>query len=155
MRPQWTTETPKGFGRRPLRARGAVVRKPRKEETAGRRGAVWLGATSGDFRVADVRRSRGFGAGGARCSGLKRRRRALSIASIRTADDARAICEAASRPDMRFVRVKSEERQAALMLHTSGHLLRRQHGVYKFLLDLTDGVGWPFEVMARLIARPR
>src|SRR5580700_846094 len=27
--------------------------------------------------------------------------------------------------------------------------------VYKFLLDLTDGVGWPFEVMARLIARPR
>ena len=29
------------------------------------------------------------------------------------------------------------------------------HDVYKFLLDLTDGVGWPFEVMARLIARPR
>jgi hypothetical protein len=27
--------------------------------------------------------------------------------------------------------------------------------MYKFLLDLTDGVGWPFEVMARLIARPR
>ena len=27
--------------------------------------------------------------------------------------------------------------------------------LYKFLLDLTDGVGWPFEVMARLIARPR
>ena len=31
----------------------------------------------------------------------------------------------------------------------------RHLDVYKFLLDLTDGVGWPFEVMARLIARPR
>jgi transposase len=39
------------------------------------------------------------------------------------AHDARAICEAASRPDMRFVRVKSEEQQAALMQHTSRQLL--------------------------------
>jgi len=39
------------------------------------------------------------------------------------AHDARAICEAASRPDMRFVRVKSEEQQAALMRHTSRQLL--------------------------------
>ena len=31
----------------------------------------------------------------------------------------------------------------------------RDRYLYKFLLDLTDGVGWPFEVMARLIARPR
>ena len=39
------------------------------------------------------------------------------------AHDARAICEAASRPDMRFVRVKSEEQQAALMQqHTSRQL---------------------------------
>lgn len=36
---------------------------------------------------------------------------------------ARAICEAASRPDMRFVRVKSEEQQAALMQRTSRQLL--------------------------------
>jgi len=35
------------------------------------------------------------------------------------AHDARAICEAASRPDMRFVPVKTEEQQAALMQHTS------------------------------------
>jgi transposase len=35
----------------------------------------------------------------------------------------RAICEAASRPDMRFVRVKSEEQQAALMQHVSRQLL--------------------------------
>ena len=39
------------------------------------------------------------------------------------AHDARAICEAASRPDMRFVGVKSEEQQAALMQHTSRQLL--------------------------------
>ena len=31
------------------------------------------------------------------------------------AHDARAICEAASRPDMRFIPVKTEEQQAALM----------------------------------------
>src|SRR5580704_11524117 len=39
------------------------------------------------------------------------------------AHDARAICEAASRPDMRFVPVKTEEQQAALMQHTSRQLL--------------------------------
>jgi transposase len=39
------------------------------------------------------------------------------------AHDARAICEAASRPDMRFVLVKSEEQQAALTQHTSRQLL--------------------------------
>ena len=39
------------------------------------------------------------------------------------AHDARAICEAASRPDMRFVPVKTEKQQAALMQHTSRQLL--------------------------------
>jgi transposase len=39
------------------------------------------------------------------------------------AHDARAICEAASRPDMRFVPVKTEEQQAALMQHKSRQLL--------------------------------
>ena len=47
----------KGFGRRPFAgarcSAGAGVRKPRKEETAGRRGAVWLGGTYGDLKVAD------------------------------------------------------------------------------------------------------
>jgi len=42
------------------------------------------------------------------------------------AHDARAICEAASRPDMRFVRVKSEDQQAALLQHTSRQLLIAQ-----------------------------
>ncbi len=51
-----TPATVKGFGRRPFwdgRARyGAGVRKPPKEETAGRKGAVWLGAIYRDLRIA-------------------------------------------------------------------------------------------------------
>ena len=39
------------------------------------------------------------------------------------AHDSRAICEAASRPDMRFVQIKTEDQQAALMQHTSRQLL--------------------------------
>src|SRR5208282_4901180 len=46
----------KGFGRRPFldgrAGAGAGVRKPPKEETAGRKGAVWAGAIYGDLRVA-------------------------------------------------------------------------------------------------------
>jgi transposase len=42
------------------------------------------------------------------------------------AADAGAICEAASRPSMRFVPVKSEAQQAALMLHRARDLLMRQ-----------------------------
>ncbi len=41
--------------------------------------------------------------------------------------DAAAICEAVTRPSMRFVPVKSEEQQAVLMLHRSRELLVRQH----------------------------
>lgn len=40
--------------------------------------------------------------------------------------DAAAICEAVSRPSMRFVPVKSEEQQSALMLHKARELLLRQ-----------------------------
>lgn len=40
--------------------------------------------------------------------------------------DAAAICEAVTRPAMRFVPIKSEEQQAALMLHKSRDLLVRQ-----------------------------
>lgn len=40
--------------------------------------------------------------------------------------DAAAICEAVSRPNMRFVPVKSEEQQSALMLHKARELLLRQ-----------------------------
>lgn len=42
------------------------------------------------------------------------------------AADAEAICEAVTRPNMRFVPVKSEEQQAVLVLHRSRDLLLRQ-----------------------------
>jgi transposase len=42
------------------------------------------------------------------------------------AADAAAICEAVGRPNMRFVPVKTEEQQAALMLHKARELLIRQ-----------------------------
>lgn len=42
------------------------------------------------------------------------------------ATDAEAICEAVTRPTMRFVPVKSEEQQSVLMLHRARELLVRQ-----------------------------
>jgi len=42
------------------------------------------------------------------------------------ATDAEAICEAVTRPNMRFVAAKSREQQAVLMLHRTRHLLIRQ-----------------------------
>ena len=42
------------------------------------------------------------------------------------AADAEAICEAVTRPNMRFVPAKSEEQQAVLVLHRSRDLLMRQ-----------------------------
>jgi len=42
------------------------------------------------------------------------------------ANDAEAICEAVSRPNMRFVPIKSEEQQSVLVLHRSRDLLMRQ-----------------------------
>jgi len=42
------------------------------------------------------------------------------------AADAEAICEAVTRPNMRFVPVKSEEQQGVLVLHRSRDLLMRQ-----------------------------
>jgi transposase len=42
------------------------------------------------------------------------------------ANDAAAICEAVSRPSMRFVAIKTKEQQAALMLHRARQLLVRQ-----------------------------
>jgi len=39
--------------------------------------------------------------------------------------DAEAICEAVSRPSMRFVPVKSEETQALLMIHKAREFLVR------------------------------
>ncbi len=40
--------------------------------------------------------------------------------------DAKAICEAVTRPSMRFVPVKSAEQQTVLLLHRAHHLLVRQ-----------------------------
>src|SRR5664279_3313213 len=42
------------------------------------------------------------------------------------ANDAAAICEAVTRPSMRFVPLKTKEQQTALMLHRSRQLLVRQ-----------------------------
>ena len=42
------------------------------------------------------------------------------------ATDAEAICEAVTRPSMRFVPTKTREQQAMLMLHRTRHLLIRQ-----------------------------
>ncbi len=42
------------------------------------------------------------------------------------ANDAAAICEAVTRPSMRFVAIKTKEQQAALMLHRARQLLVRQ-----------------------------
>jgi transposase len=42
------------------------------------------------------------------------------------ANDAEAICEAVTRPSMRFVPIKTKEQQAALMLHRTRQLLVRQ-----------------------------
>jgi transposase len=41
--------------------------------------------------------------------------------------DAAAICEAVTRPSMRFVPIKSEEQQAMLLIHRARDLLVRQH----------------------------
>jgi transposase len=42
------------------------------------------------------------------------------------ANDAAAICEAVTRPSMRFVPIKTEEQQTGLMLHRTRQLLVRQ-----------------------------
>src|SRR5262249_58912937 len=42
------------------------------------------------------------------------------------ATDAEAICEAVSRPNMRFVETKTAEQQSCLMLHRTRHLFIRQ-----------------------------
>ena len=54
------------------------------------------------------------------CESLRQRR------SKNDANDAAAICEAVTRPSMRFVPTKSEQQQSGLMLHRSRQLLVRQ-----------------------------
>ena len=50
----------------------------------------------------------------------------LNRAVTNDASDAAAICEAVTRPNMRFVPIKSQEDQAFLMLHRTRGLLVRQ-----------------------------
>jgi transposase len=45
------------------------------------------------------------------------------------ANDAAAICEAVTRPSMRFVPIKTKEQQTALMLHRTRQLLVRQRTI--------------------------
>src|SRR5271167_3145803 len=49
------------------------------------------------------------------------------------ANDAVAICEAVTRPSMRFVPTKSEQQQSGLMLHRSRQLLIRFTGIGQFV----------------------
>ena len=56
------------------------------------------------------------------------------------AADAEAICEAVTRPTMRFAAVKSVEQQAVLMLHKSRDLMVRQRTM---LINALHGHLWP------------
>src|SRR4029077_18661743 len=47
------------------------------------------------------------------------------------ATDAEAICEAVSRPNMRFVETKTPEQQSCLMLHRKRHLFIRQQSAIR------------------------
>jgi transposase len=66
------------------------------------------------------------------------------------AADAEAICEAMSRPAMRFVPVKSAENQAALMLHGARDLLIKQRTM---LINAVRGHAGEFGVTAPLGVR--
>lgn len=63
------------------------------------------------------------------------------------AADAAAICEAVTRPSMRFVAIKSEQQQAALMLHRTRELLVRQRTM---LVNAIRGHMAEFGIVARV-----
>lgn len=75
------------------------------------------------------------------------------------ANDAEAICEAATRPTMRFVPVKSPEQQAALALHRTRDLLVKQRTqlvnmirglLAEFGIETARGLHHALELAARL-----
>ena len=75
------------------------------------------------------------------------------------AADAEAICEAVTRPSMRFVPVKSPEQQCVLMLHRSRDLLMRQRTMLlnairahlaEFGIITAQGPGKVLDLVARL-----
>jgi transposase len=77
------------------------------------------------------------------------------------ANDAEAICEAVTRPTMRFVAAKSEEQQAALALHRTRDLLVRQRTqlvnmirglLAEFGFELARGLHRALDLAARIAA---
>jgi transposase len=72
------------------------------------------------------------------------------------AADAEAICEAVTRPTMRFVPVKSVEQQSAAMLHRSRALLIKQrtmllHSIRAHLAELGISIGVGISQMVRVV----
>ena len=77
------------------------------------------------------------------------------------ASDAEAICEAATRPTMRFVAIKSVEQQAALALHRSRDLLVRQRTqlvnmirglLAEFGINIPKGITYALAFVRRVVA---
>jgi len=77
------------------------------------------------------------------------------------ANDAEAICEAVTRPTMRFVAAKSEQQQAALALHRTRDLLVRQRTqlvnmiralLAEFGIELARGLHRALELAAQIAA---
>lgn len=54
-------------------------------------------------------------------------RRTVAAVRLLTTNDAEVICEAVSRPSMRFVPIKSENKQALLMTQKAREFLVRQN----------------------------
>lgn len=72
------------------------------------------------------------------------------------AADAEAICEAVTRPTMRFVPIKSVEQQSAAMLHRSRALLVKQrtmllHSIRSHLAELGISTGAGISQIARIV----
>jgi transposase len=65
------------------------------------------------------------------------------------ANDAAAICEAVTRPSMRFVPTKSEQQQSGLMLHRSRQLLVRQRTM------LSNAIRGPMAELGMISAKGR
>jgi transposase len=87
---------------------------------------------------------------------LPRSRRRHQVARCPPSQNAEAICEAVTRPTMRFVTIKTEEQQVTLMLHKTRDLLVRQRTMLtnalrahlaEYGIVSAQGVGGPRKVM--------
>lgn len=77
------------------------------------------------------------------------------------ANDAEAICEAVTRPTMRFVGIKSADQQAALAIHRARDLLVKQRTqlvnllrseLAEFGVDIRRGIGYAMGFVGKLLA---